>query len=154
MGLSALLSRLEPVSRIGLDTSPIIYFVEANPQYANLANAVFQEISQGNAQGFTSTISLTEVLVFPLHKKLTELEQKYIQLLSHSQNLTLIPINVKVAETAAALRAKYKDNNLRTPDALQIAAAIEANCQVFVTNDKRLHIVQEIEIIVLEDFLV
>jgi predicted nucleic acid-binding protein len=64
MGLNAFLSRLEPVSRIGLDTSPIIYFVEANPQYANLANAVFQEISQSNAQGFTSTISLTEVLVF------------------------------------------------------------------------------------------
>lgn len=31
--------------------------------------------------------------------------------------------------------------------------AIETNCQVFITNDKRLHVVQEVEVIVVAYYL-
>jgi predicted nucleic acid-binding protein len=64
-----------------------------------------------------------------------------------------VDINAEVAIKAASLRAKYKEHNLRTPDALQLAMALEANCPAFVTNDKRLSIVQELDVIVLDNFL-
>ena len=153
MGVNELSLRLEQYAQIALDTSPIIYFVEANPQYASLVTLIFQKISQGNLLGFTSTITLTEVLVFPFYRQLPDLQEKYRQLLLESKNISLVPIHPGVAITAASLRAKYKENNLRTPDALQLAMAIETNCQAFITNDKRLHIIQELEVIVLEGYL-
>ena len=41
------------VVSIGLDTSPIIYFVEAHPQYDSLVEEIFQQITQVRIQGVT-----------------------------------------------------------------------------------------------------
>jgi predicted nucleic acid-binding protein len=46
------------------------------------------------------------------------------------------------------LRAGY---NLRTPDALQIATAVELNCQAFLTNDKQLQPVAELRVLILDE---
>ena len=62
-------------------------------------------------------ITLTEVLTQPKQKGNMTLEQEYRDLLLHSRNFTLIPIDSAVAERAADLRARYR---FRTPDALQI----------------------------------
>jgi hypothetical protein len=35
------------VTRLGFDTSPVIYFVEANPQYDALVTEIFQRVSNG-----------------------------------------------------------------------------------------------------------
>jgi predicted nucleic acid-binding protein len=48
------------------------------------------------------------------------------------------------------LRARYQ---IRTPDSVQLAAAIEFDALVFLTNDDRLRKVTEIEVIVLERWL-
>ena len=50
-------------------------------------------------------------------------------------NFTLLPIDRAVAEIAADVRARYR---LRTPDALQVAAALSAGCEALVTNDTTL----------------
>jgi predicted nucleic acid-binding protein len=60
----------------------------------------------------------------------------------------LVPIDIEVAELAADLRARY---NLRTPNALQVAAAIVRRCEVFLTNDARLKRVAEIRVLTLEE---
>jgi len=54
-------------------------------------------------------------------------------------------ITYPVAEIAYKLRAKYIF--LKTPDALQLATAIHHNCNKFLTNDKKLKNVSEIEIV-------
>jgi predicted nucleic acid-binding protein len=51
---------------------------------------------------------------------------------------------------AEELRAKY---GVRTPDALQLAAAVQAGATGFITNDRRLEAIKELEIGVLDDFL-
>ena len=48
------------------------------------------------------------------------------------------------------LRAAY---DIHVPDALQIAAAIESGATLSVTNDRRLSKVQEIEILLFDDWL-
>jgi predicted nucleic acid-binding protein len=55
-----------------------------------------------------------------------------------------------LALQAAHLRARYQ---IRTPDAIQIAAAIEFGARLFLTNDDRVRKVTEIEIVVLERWL-
>ena len=59
-----------------------------------------------------------------------------------------MPVDAEVAGYAADLRAQY---GLRTPDALQIAAAKTANCQVFLTNDKALKRVEAVRVLVLNE---
>ena len=51
----------------------------------------------------------------------------------------------------SALRIFAPANGLRTPDALQIATALNAGCTAFLTNDFRLQLVTEIRVLVLDE---
>lgn len=139
---------LQNVVKVGLDTSPIIYFIEANPAYDQLVTEIFTRIDRGEIFAFTSVNSLTEVLVQPISTTNQALQHQYRQLLLFSPNFFTNNINAAFAERAAELRAKYR---LRMPDALQVAAAIESNCDAFLCNDKDLRRVTEIKILVLDE---
>ena len=93
-------------------------------------------------------VTLTEVLTQPKQKGNTTVEQEYRDLLLHSRNFKLLPIDSVIAERAADLRARYR---FRTPDALQIAAALAAGCQAFLTNDSALKRTTELRVLVLDD---
>ena len=93
--------------QIGLDSSPIIYFVEAQPTYAPLMADLFQRMSRGQLIGTTSTITLVEVLTQPRAKGNVQLADAYRNLLLASAYLQTIPIDTSVAELAADLRASY-----------------------------------------------
>ena len=41
--------------------------------------------------------------------------------------------------------------NLRTPDALQLSAVVEINCQAFLTNDTQLKRVTELRVLILDE---
>ncbi len=75
---------------------------------------------------------------------------EYRSFLTATPHLSLRTLDPPLAEQAAALRARYQ---LRTPDAVQIAAAIEFGAPLFLTNDDRLRKVTEIEVVVLERWL-
>jgi len=60
-------------------------------------------------------------------------------------------INAQISETAAELRAKY--SFIRTPDAIQIATAINTEADFFITNDKKLKGLSEIKSLVLDELL-
>lgn len=139
---------LSPINNLGFNTAPIIYFIEANPNYDRLVTEIFERVGQGRLFAFTSVVTLTEVLVQPILKSNQTLEQQYRQLLLFSPNFFTNSITPEIACRAAELRAKYR---LRTPDALQIAAALEAGCEAFLCNDKNLRRVVEIEILVLDE---
>ncbi len=51
---------------VGLDTAPLIYFIDQNETYLELVRAFFHAMSQGEFQVVTSVLTLTEVLVHPL----------------------------------------------------------------------------------------
>ena len=139
---------LKNVSTLAFDTAPIIYFVEANPTYDALVTAIFQRVESGEITGVTSVISLCEVLVHPIRNQNLSLKQRYRDILQNSPNFFTKLINSTVAERAAELRAKY---NLRTPDALQIASALDNGCDAFLCNDKNLKRVTELKILILDE---
>jgi predicted nucleic acid-binding protein len=141
---------LTGVARLGLDTAPLIYFVEAHPHYDALVIEIFRRIADGELGGVTSVITLTEVLTQPLRQGRADLQAQYRDLLADSANFELISIDPAAAELAADLRARY---NLRTPDALQIAVALAAGCQAFLTNDQTLKRVTELQIVILDDLI-
>ncbi|MDZ7266477.1 MAG: PIN domain-containing protein [candidate division KSB1 bacterium] len=136
------------VKNLGLDTAPVIYFIEKHRKYDALVTEIFQRIDRGALVGITSVVTFTEVLLQPVKKGDTRLQQEYSELLLNSAHFDTIPIDAGISQRAAILRAAY---NLRTPDALQIATALEFNCQAFLTNDKQLKRVTELQVLVLDE---
>lgn len=136
------------VTRLGLDTAPIIYLIERHPRYAPLVAATFRRMLARGLRGVTSTTTLAEVLVQPIKRGDAALANTYYRFLVHSDYLDTLPITESVAARSAALRAAY---NLKLPDALQLAVAREAGCEAFLTNDLTLRRVTELRILVLDD---
>ena len=56
----------------------------------------------------------------------------------------------EIAEISAILRANYA---LRTPDSIQLATVINRGASSFLTNDKRLSVIPDLEIFVLDKLL-
>jgi predicted nucleic acid-binding protein len=137
---------LDGVTALGIDTAPLIYFVEGHATFLELMRVVIQRIDAGQITGYSSVVTLTEVLTQPLRQGNPTLEVEYRTLLLNSRNFILLAITAEIAELAAELRARH---NLRTPDALQIAAALYSGCQAFLTNDQELARVSDLRIIVL-----
>jgi predicted nucleic acid-binding protein len=136
------------VTRLGLDTSPVIYLIERHPRYAALVATIFREMLDHGRRGVTSFITLTEVLVQPIRRMDAELANTYRRFLIYSDYLDVVPITESAAVLAAAMRASY---GLKLPDALQLAVAREAGCEAFLTNDLTLRRVTELRILVLDD---
>lgn len=76
------------VNVLGLDTSPFIYFVERYPRYVDLVREVFRRIDVSALVGYSSVITLTEVLTQPKQHSNTALENEYRVLLLESRNFS------------------------------------------------------------------
>lgn len=136
---------------VGLDTAPLIYFIEENPNYLDVTDAFFEAMFRGEFSVVTSVLTITEVLVHPLRQGNATLAQQYRDILFNSQELTTIEVFPDIAETAAQLRANY---NLRTPDAIQITTSIRRGASFFLTNDARLPSLPGLSVLVLEQLIV
>ena len=133
---------------IALDTSPFIYFVEENPAYLETLQSIFEANKRGDLLIVTSTISLAELLVLALKEKRNDLVHRYVDILRRSSGIELLSVRSDIAFEAARLRAAH---NLRTPDAIQIAAGLAARADLFLTNDAALARVSEIPVVVLKE---
>jgi predicted nucleic acid-binding protein len=128
---------------------PFIYLWEKHPRYFALSETLFRYLGSSQAQGVTSIITLIEVCVYPQQQGRLDLIRQYEQSLLHSRQVRTLPIDAALARRAIALRARH---GLRVPDALQVAAALEAGATLFVTNDLRLRSLPEIDVLILQDF--
>jgi predicted nucleic acid-binding protein len=135
---------------VAFDTGPLIYYIEEHPDYLSPADELFNAFDNGSARGMTSVLTLQEVLVKPLREGRGDLAEKYRQVLTSSANVNLGEIGQTTCELAARLRAKYLW--LRTPDALQLATAIQYDAQIVITNDEKWRAVSEVIVFVLKDF--
>jgi len=62
----------------------------------------------------------------------------------------LVEISEIIADRAGRLRGKYPV--LKTIDAIQISTAIDVEADAFLTNDKNLEKIKEIEVLVLKNY--
>lgn len=117
--------------KIYLDAAPIIYLVEGKADRSG--SAFHHATAEGNIRA-TSPLSITECLVKPYAVANESLVNRYGIFMSEFIN-EMIPLTSDVFDQAARLRAQFR---LRSPDAIHLAAALQAKCEVFLTNDQRL----------------
>jgi predicted nucleic acid-binding protein len=133
---------------IGLDTAPLIYYIEENPAFLPLVDPFFDAMIRGDFEVVTSTMTITEVLVHPIKHGDTALMTMFRDILHNARHLHIVPFTADIAEIAARLRA---DHNIRTPDAIQMATAVATKADFFLTNDTALPVLPRPGVLVLEN---
>ena len=131
---------------VGLDTNIFIYQFQGNPQFVNDTRIIFSQLAANKIKAITSVITFTEVLAI---KESEQIVSNLKQLLLEVPNMQIIDVSQEIAEEAAMLRRKY---NFRLPDAIQLATALCAKADLFITNDTKLKGIKEIKSISLHKF--
>ncbi len=135
---------------VALDTPVFIYFMEEHPRFLPLLEPLFRALDDGTLLGVTSAVSLLETLVVPYRESNIALAERYESILGNSRGLIMLDIGRPLIRSAASLRASH---GLKTPDALQLAAALRADCSAFVTNDRALPSSDTLPVLQLGDYL-
>lgn len=135
---------------VALDTAPFIYFIQEDARFLPVVEPIFHGIDSGRWRAVSSSITLLETLVIPYRVGDLELAERYEALLTRSRGLYLVDLSTPLLRAAAHLRAKL---GIKTPDALQLAAALSERCRVFVTNDRRLPELPGLRIISLSTYV-
>jgi predicted nucleic acid-binding protein len=136
--------------RTAVDTAIFIYLIEEHPDFLPAVVQLFEETARGGRELVTSAVTLLEVLVVPYRAGDLALAERYEALLTRSRGLHLVELDRDQLRAAAQLRARYR---VRTPDALQLAAALSHGCGVFLTNDRELPEISGIRIVQLREYL-
>lgn len=132
--------------RLCLDASAIIYSVEgASLVKQRAAEQISLAIQSESGLLLTSRLSRLECRVKPLRDGRTDLLAIYESFFS-AKSLSLSVVSAAIIERATDLRARYR---FKTPDAIQLATAIERHADRFLTGDKELARCTEVAVEVL-----
>jgi predicted nucleic acid-binding protein len=117
--------------RAYLDSVPIIYLIEQNPHFAP---AVERWLLANPCDLVSSELARMECLIVPVRNsdaaRVGEFENFF-----RTRVVEVVTLTRAVFDRAIEVRSRA---GFKTPDALHLAAAVEAGCDVFVTNDHQL----------------
>jgi predicted nucleic acid-binding protein len=133
--------------KIAIDTMIFVYAFEDHPAHASFLRSFFSALEKGEMESVTSSVTITECLTQPYRVKDFALAAQYMALFRNFPHLSVVPVTDDIAERAAFLRASQ---NLKTPDALQLATALLSRSNFFLTNDESLSSIQDIPILILD----
>jgi len=136
---------------VGLDTVAFIYFIEEHSRFLPVIEPVFAAMDAGRIEAISSSLTLLEVLVVPYRAGDIPLAGRYEELLTGSRGLRLIDIDRAQLRAAAQLRGVHR--GVKTPDAIQLCAALSAGCTTFVTNDRELPSIPGLRVLQLTDYV-
>lgn len=137
----------ENVTRLYLDTAPVIYLVERNPLFFERVQAVFRQVDAAQLTVVASPITLSECLVGAYRMNQPQAAANFVQCLTQ-EGTNFVQISAEIGDLAAKIRVKY---NLKLTDALQVATALNSGCEAFLTNDIQLKCVKELRILVISE---
>ena len=143
-------SNLYEIGKVFLDSAPIIYKVEKHEKYYSVVNPLFSRIDNKESRAVISPITISECLVIPLRTRNETLINTFTKLFRQNKAFEFHTFDQQTAIFASNLRAQH---NILLLDAYQLAIAIQSQCDAFLTNDKKLKRVQEINVLLVDDLL-
>ncbi|PSB24027.1 type II toxin-antitoxin system VapC family toxin [Stenomitos frigidus] len=138
----------QQVNRLFLDSTPVIYYVDANPNYSAIMDGIFDFIESAQIRVVTSPVTLAECLVLPIRQNDLFQQRLFVDIITAQDTADFVNITSAIARNAAEVRAKY---NLKLPDAFQMATALEEGCEALLTNDDQLKQVTELRVLVISE---
>ncbi|OGH48330.1 MAG: hypothetical protein A3G66_01555 [Candidatus Levybacteria bacterium RIFCSPLOWO2_12_FULL_39_17] len=122
--------------KIALDSNIFIYALENKKELGDLSRKLLAELKEQNHQLVTSVLTIQEVLVGVYKERLVNRINEYLEFISGEGRIAVIDFNREVAVISARIRADYPQ--IKTPDAIQLATAINQGASRFYTADKKL----------------
>jgi len=150
MGVEDFCRSLRGYQVLGFDTMIFIYHFEDHPLFAPLTEPLFEAVDRGDLSAEVSVLLAGGVLAAAKKAANNEILLRYRHIFSEFPNLTLHDADMQVMEKMSDLRVAY---GLKTPDAIHMATALLNGAQAFVTNDAGLKRVNELDVLVLEDYV-
>lgn len=132
----------------GIDTMVFVYHFEGNERFGPAAGRLLAAAEAGRCRLVASVLTLYEVLVVPKRRRLDDLARRYRDLFASFPNLAVLPVEPGVVEVASDLAAEHE---LRAPDAIHLATAVQAGAAGFFSEDRRLRRVREVEVLSLDE---
>jgi len=121
--------------RLYVDSNAIIHFVERRDVKQGKIGAMIASTVEGGELIIVSEIGVAECLYGAYKLQSAELEARYLELFSGSTVFDIVPVDGDRLKSAARLGAR---KGLKLVDAVHFAAAVERNCNVFLTDDERI----------------
>jgi len=119
---------------IYLDSCIVIYLIEQTPGFGpRAANRIAAALAAGDKL-LVSDLTRLECRAKPLAAGDAALLGDYDRFFTSVVEPAVL-LTTAVCDRATLIRGQYR---FKTPDSLHLAAAVEAGCQVFLTNDTRL----------------
>lgn len=137
-----------PGDIIFLDTAPFIYFFERHPVFFPVLDSLFTQLYTTGAQAITSIITYIELTTHPARLGRIKLVRKYRDYLSNSENISLFPLDMNIADQAVRLRAQYQ---FKTPDVIQLGTAVACGADYIITNDAAWKQFEEVKVLLVGD---
>ncbi len=119
--------------RLLVDSAPIIYYLEDHLEFSTRYENIFAGAEAGDYELAITTVSLVEVLTGPLRQGNKALAETYRKALASPPGWRVVDLTPTIACRAAQIRSETR---LRTPDAIQLASALEISCMGLVTQDR------------------
>lgn len=132
--------------KIYLDTNFFIGFIEDENE---ILKKFYKDAAIREEELFTSELTLLETLTGAIRDDDEGEIAAYEGWLGEvNQMLKVLPISREVLRKAAAVRVTLGN---KTPDAIHVATAELADCEVFVSSDRKLRVPQDMRKVGLED---
>lgn len=132
---------------LAIDSMIMIYLLDQNEKYLAKIIDLFHEFDEI----IISTFLYAEVLTGYYKAKENEYADTFLIFNQASDNISICPFSLETAKEFARLRAKYR--NIKPPDCIHLATAVANKANYFLTNDKNLKSVRELEVLLLDDLL-
>lgn len=133
-----------------LDANCIIYAVEKVSPYDAALSPLWQAAAAGQISVISSELTVLEALIKPMRERNARLEAAFRAFLFESAEFNLAPVELRVIEAAAQIRAA---TDLKAPDAIHAATALDAAAALFVTNDASFRRVPGLPVAMLSEIL-
>lgn len=118
-----------------IDTNIILNAKNVSETHSTSSLQLLDAIEDGLVYGVISVISISELCIGYYSQDDMKGKDELLAHLISNKNFEIIDLDVKIADTAAKIRA---DTGLRLPDAILVATGLVKGAQYLVTNDKEL----------------
>lgn len=131
------------------DTAPFIYLIEGHSEFAPIVKDILTYCQNNAVIVTTSVLTSLEFKIKPLRANRIDIISAFDELIAVS-HMNVVPITADIINEALLLQTQVL--SVRAMDSMQLGAALIHQCNVFITNDKRLAPINKPQIITLDQW--
>ena len=140
---------MNEIKRVFIDTAPVIYYIQKNELFFEKVKNIFIALRRAKVQFVSSDVTTAEACVYPYRLGKIEWLEDFDSFLKTAP-VEIMHSTDEIARKTARIRAEYP--SFKTMDSFQLASAVVGDCQLFLTNDKRLCQFKELKCCTIDSF--